>query len=160
DQGRCRARTGGGPCRRIHRHHRRPADLGRRGAGPHPPRAGDGRSMSTEALKAIGHMPCWNGALSVEPLAGGLSNESLLVSDGEGRYVVRFGRDFPFHHVSREREVMVARAAHDAGFAPRVVHSEPGAMVCEYVDASTCTAEDIRAAPERIAAFVREFHET
>ena len=42
---------------------------------------------------------------------GGLSNESWKVMDAAGAHVVRFGEDFPFHHVSRANEVMAARAA-------------------------------------------------
>ena len=56
-------------------------------------------------------LPLWNGAISIEPLKGGLSNESFLVADANGKHVVRLGRDFPFHHVFREREIMTARAA-------------------------------------------------
>ena len=37
-----------------------------------------------------------------------------LVSDATGRHVVRLGRDFPFHHVDRKREIMTACAAHAA----------------------------------------------
>ena len=63
-------------------------------------------------------LPVWNGAISIEPLKGGLSNESFLVADANGKHVVRFGKDFPIHHVFRQREIMAARAAADAGFAP------------------------------------------
>ena len=49
--------------------------------------------------------------MTIEPLKGGLSNESYLVTEPGGRHVVRFGRDYPFHHVFRERETMTARAA-------------------------------------------------
>ena len=63
------------------------------------------------AESRIRALPLWNGAISIEPLKGGLSNESFLVEDANGKHVVRFGKDFPFHHVFRDREVMVARAA-------------------------------------------------
>ena len=56
----------------------------------------------------IRRLPVWNGPIAVETLKGGLSNESFLVTDANGRHVVRFGRDFPFHHVYREREIMSA----------------------------------------------------
>ena len=55
-----------------------------------------------------------------ERLSGGLSNEIWKVTDEAGTHVVRFGRDYPFHHVDRAREVMTARAAHAAGFGPAV----------------------------------------
>jgi thiamine kinase-like enzyme len=103
-------------------------------------------------------LPCWAGGVSIEPLHGGISNESYLVTDSAGRHVVRFGKDFPFHHVSREREIMTARAAHAAGFAPEVQYAEPGIMVTAFIGAKTYCAEDVRANRERIALLLRRFH--
>lgn len=80
---------------------------------------------------ALRHLP-WKGDITAEPLLGGLSNESWKVTDAAGPHVVRFGRDFPFHHVDRAREVMTARAAHAAGFGPAVEHAAPGVTVVEY----------------------------
>ena len=37
-------------------------------------------------------------------LKGGLSNESWKVTDAQGVHVVRFGKDYPVHHVDRARE--------------------------------------------------------
>jgi thiamine kinase-like enzyme len=110
---------------------------------------------SEDRIRAI---PLWQGGIEIAPLKGGLSNESFTVTDATGKFVVRFGRDFPFHHVSRDREVMAARAAHTAGFAPEVVHSAPGLMVSRFIEGRTFTAEDVRANIPRIAAIVRRFH--
>ena len=113
----------------------------------------------TDAEARIRALPVWQGPVKWEPLKGGLSNESFTVTDSRGKYVVRFGRDFPFHHVFREREVMAARAAHAAGFAPEVIHAEPGVMVSRFIEGRTFAAEDVRANIPRIAAIVRDFHE-
>lgn len=112
-------------------------------------------SRSEDRIRAI---PLWQGGIEIAPLKGGLSNESFTVTDAAGRYVVRFGRDFPFHHVFRDREVMAARAAHAAGFAPEVLHAEPGLMVSRFIEGKTYGAEDVRANIPRIAAIVRRFH--
>jgi thiamine kinase-like enzyme len=112
-----------------------------------------------DAEKRIRALPIWRGQISIEPLKGGLSNESYVVTSGGRRYVVRFGRDFPFHHVFREREVMTARAAHAAGFAPEVIHAEPGVMVTAFLGARTYEAVDVRANVARIARLMRDFHE-
>jgi hypothetical protein len=64
---------------------------------------------------------------------------------------VRFGRDYPFHHVDRAREVMTARAAHAAGFGPAVEYAAPGVMVTAFIGARTWGADDLRANPERVA---------
>lgn len=112
-------------------------------------------STSLDRIRAL---PCFSGSLEIEPLTGGLSNESWLVRDAAGRHVVRFGQDYPFHHVDRRREVMTARAAHEAGFAPRVEYAEPGLMVSAFLDAHTFDAADVRANAERVGRLIRDFH--
>lgn len=112
--------------------------------------------MSAEGR--IAALPCWTGGVAMEPLTGGLSNESWLVTDTAGRHVVRFGKDYLFHHVIREREIAVARAAHEAGFSPKVEYSEPGVMVSAFLEARTWSEEDMRAQPERIARLLHDFH--
>ncbi|MCZ6709646.1 MAG: phosphotransferase [Gammaproteobacteria bacterium] len=102
--------------------------------------------------------PIWQGTINWEPLRGGLSNECFTVTDATGKYVVRFGRDLPFHHVSREREMMAARAAYAAGFAPEVVHAAPGVMVVRFIEGKTFGPGDVRANIPRIADIVRRFH--
>ena len=104
-------------------------------------------------------LPLWKGPITLEPLKGGLSNESWLVTDAAGRHVARIGRDYPFHHVFREREIMAARAAHAAGFAPAIHYAEPGVMVSAYLGAKTYGAEDVCKNAPRIAALIRRFHE-
>ncbi|WP_223475642.1 phosphotransferase [Oricola indica] len=106
----------------------------------------------------VAALPCWTGSVEMEPLTGGLSNESWLVTDGAGRHVVRFGKDYIFHHVIREREIACARAAHAAGFAPKVEYAAPGVMVSQFLDARTWTEADMRAQPERIARLLHDFH--
>jgi len=110
------------------------------------------------SLDRIRNLPCWRGEIAAEPLIGGLSNESWTVRDDAGAHIVRFGKDYPFHHVLREREVMTARAAHEAGFSPRVEYSAPGVMVSAFVEARTWGEADMAAAPERVAELLRGFH--
>jgi thiamine kinase-like enzyme len=105
-------------------------------------------------------LPCWNGSIDISPLSGGLSNVNYRVDDAGGSHVVRFGVDFPFHHVSREREVMVARAAHAAGFAPAVEYAEAGVMVTAFLQAQTFSAMDVKVSAERIGLLMRGFHQT
>ena len=103
-------------------------------------------------------LPLWSGPISIEPLKGGLSNESFLVTDAAGKHVVRFGKDFPFHHVFRQREIIAARAASAAGFAPEVQFAEPGVMVSAFLGAKTFGPEDVRENRARIAKLVHDFH--
>lgn len=103
-------------------------------------------------------LPCWNGSIVVERLTGGLSNENFVVTDASGKHVVRIGRDYPFHHVFRDRELMTARAAADAGFSPEVEYAESGIVVGHYLDALTYRPEDVRANIGRVALLMRAFH--
>jgi len=103
-------------------------------------------------------LPCWRGAVTIRPLTGGLSNENFLVTDAAGRHVARLVRDYPFHHVLRERELMAARAAHEAGFAPAIEHAAPGIVVSAFVEGHTFGAGDVRAHAPRIARLIRAFH--
>lgn len=108
--------------------------------------------------QAILDLPCWQGPIGASRLEGGLSNESWKVTDAAGAHVVRFGRDFPFHHVERAREVMTSRAAHAAGFGPAVEYAAPGVTVVAFIPARTWEASDARAAPDRVGALLRRFH--
>lgn len=117
-----------------------------------------GQNFVTSAEDTIRALPCWRGRIDIVPLAGGLSNENFLVTDSGEKFVARIGRDYPFHHVSREREAMTARAAEAAGLAPRVHFAEAGVLVTQFIEGRTYGAEDVRAAPDRIAALIRDFH--
>ena len=108
----------------------------------------------------ISALSCWKGDIQAEPLSGGLSNEIWKVTDDTGDHVVRFGQDYPVHHVDRAREVMSTRAAHAAGFSPAVEHAAPGVMVVAFVAARTWGPEDMRADPARVAKLLRQFHDT
>lgn len=113
--------------------------------------------MSDNEARVAG-LPIWSGPVRLEPLHGGISNLSYTVEDASGKYVVRITRDFPFHHVFRDREVMSARAAYAADFAPEVVHAETGLMVSRFIEGHVLTAADVRASVPRIARFLRRFH--
>jgi thiamine kinase-like enzyme len=117
-------------------------------------------SLPMPTADDIHNLPCWNGSISIEPLSGGLSNANYLVADSNGKHVVRFSVDYPFHHVFRDREVMTARAAHAAGFAPEVQYTAPGVMVTQFLGAKTFAAADVRANAARIGKLIRVFHLT
>ncbi len=105
-------------------------------------------------------LPCWQGPIQIALLKGGISNESYVVTDAAGRHAVRFGVDYPFHHVSRQRELMVARSAHAAGFGPEVRYAEPGVMVTAFLGAKTYGPEDVVANADAVARLLQQFHAT
>lgn len=105
-------------------------------------------------------LPLWQGTVAPQPLKGGLSNESFTVEDAGRKFVVRLGCDFPQHHVFRDRERDVSAAAFAAGFAPELVHAEPGVMVFAFITGKTFAEADVQANIARIAHLVRSYHTT
>ena len=118
------------------------------------------QQISAEKFAAISGLPIWSGTLKLRPLKGGISNESWIVTDSSTTRVVRFGDNYPFHHVDRAHEAMVARAAHAAGFSPEVIATEPGMMVTQFLDARTFDAQSVRNSIHELSAFVKAFHQT
>src|SRR6476646_6709118 len=82
-------------------------------------------------------LTCWIRPVTLTLLKGGLSNLSYLADEGTEKFVVRSGGDIPVHHVFRDRERAVSRAAHAAGLSPQLVHVEPGITVLRYIDGRT-----------------------
>jgi thiamine kinase-like enzyme len=116
--------------------------------------------MTQTSEARIAALPLWHGAIRVSLLKGGISNESYVVEDGDRKYVVRFGKDYPFHHVFRDREAMAARAAHKAGFAPELFYAGEGVMVSAFLGARTYDAPDVRNNIADVAGLIRQFHTT
>ena len=101
---------------------------------------------------------CGKGAVTLEPLTGGVSNAGFKVTDQTGTYVARLGHDYPFHQVSRSREAIAARAAHAAGLSPEVVHTEDGVMVLRYIAAKTYAEADVRQNWQACVDIVKRCH--
>lgn len=93
--------------------------------------------------RALG-LPIWSGQPTAVPLGGGITNLNLLVTDASRRAVVRIGDDIPVHQIMRFNELAASRAAHAAGISPAVLYHEPGALVIDFIDGRTMTAEDLR----------------
>lgn len=116
--------------------------------------------MMSDPASSIRGLPIWSGPVTVEPLAGGLSNANFKVGDGDRRFMVRLGSDLPFHHVFRDREMAVSRAAHAAGVSPPLVHAEPGVAVFAFLDARTLDAADVRREWRRVLPLLHRVHAT
>lgn len=114
----------------------------------------------TPALTRALSLPIWQGPVTAEPLGGGITNVNFVVNDARRRAVVRIGDDIPVHQVMRFNELAAARAAHAAGISPAVLYHEPGALVIDYIEARTLSAEDVRAPGmlDRILPLVARAH--
>ncbi len=111
-----------------------------------------------EAEKRVRELTIWKGDVILQPLKGGVSNASFSVQDSTGKYVARVGVDYPFHQVSRAREAIAARAAFDVGLSPEVIHTEMGLMVIRYIDAHTCTENDVRENSGACVSLIQQCH--
>jgi thiamine kinase-like enzyme len=111
-----------------------------------------------EAL--IAGLSCWHGPVHPEPVAGGITNTNFSVVDQGRRYFVRIGNDIPVHGIVRANELAANLAAHAAGVAPAVIHSEPGALVLEFIAGRTFSPADARDPRnlERIVNLLRRCH--
>lgn len=108
----------------------------------------------------VRNLPCWQGSVEVEPLSGGMTNHNFTVTDVGARYVVRLGEDIPEHLLWRENEGVTSTVAADAGFSPRVLYRESGALVIEFIDGRVFDANDVRQ-PQNLARLVellQRFH--
>ncbi|MCU0801968.1 MAG: phosphotransferase family protein [Rhodobacteraceae bacterium] len=88
-------------------------------------------------------LPIWKGVPQIAPLDGGITNQNFVVTDAQGKSVVRIGADMPEHHISRKTEMAVSRAAHAAGIAPAVRYHTYGALVIDHIAGRTLTAADL-----------------
>lgn len=99
-----------------------------------------------DAIEKALSLTCWSAPEYAVPLEGGITNHNIRLGDGGGHFVVRLGDDIPEHQVLRWNELAISRAAHGAGVAPGVVHSEPGVLVLEFVEAGPLAEADLHEA--------------
>jgi len=113
-----------------------------------------------EAMARVQALTCWSGEVRPEIIKGGITNANFRVLDAGQRYFVRIGDDIPVHGVMRFNELAASKAAAACGLSPKVIHAEPGALVFEFVDGKTLSAEDVRR-PDmlaRILPLIRKCH--
>ena len=99
---------------------------------------------ATDPREFISDLSCWQGPVDPQPISGGITNLNFSVVDRGQRYFVRIGDDIPEHGIVRANELASNRAAHAAGVAPAVIHSEPGALVLEFIAGRTFSPADAR----------------
>ncbi len=77
-------------------------------------------------------------------LSGGMTNENFVVTDQQGKYVVRVGDDSPEHLIMRSNELAASKAANAIGVSPEVIYSEPGILVIRFIDGKVCDEQTVR----------------
>ena len=97
--------------------------------------------MTSEQKNSVLSLPIWKNKVSLEAIKGGMTNQNFLVNDGPNQYFVRLGKDIPEHLIFRQNEISVSKAASLASVSPKLVHSEEGITVFEYIQSTTYNAD-------------------
>ena len=100
--------------------------------------------MSVELIDRIKSLSCWSGTVDPIPIEGGITNLNFKVLDGNDSFFVRTGVDIPIHGVMRFNELAAAKAAERVGLSPAIIYSEPGLLVCRFIDGRTYSEQDVR----------------
>ena len=85
--------------------------------------------MIDKAIEKAKALPCFKNTTDLKPLSGGITNVNICVTDDNGKFVVRLGKDIPEHGIMRWNELALSEAAQKLGVSPDVVHCEPGILV-------------------------------
>src|ERR1700682_3399545 len=104
-----------------------------------------------------------NKSLTVTPLSGGLTNTNYRIEADGVPYVVRLpGAKTELLAVDRANEVYNARAANQAGVAPRVVEylEDVNVMVLEFIHGETMRIPRLneKGMPTRMAQMLKQLH--
>ena len=111
-----------------------------------------------DAIEKIKTLSIWKNDLTINPLEGGITNLNFLVNHGNEKLVVRLGQDIPEHLVYRSNEINVSKAAHEIGVSPKLIHSEQGVLVLEFIESETLDPKRVQKNLERIIPVIKKIH--
>ena len=111
-----------------------------------------------DAIEKIKSLNIWKNDLTINPLEGGITNLNFLVNHGDQKLVVRLGQDIPEHLVFRSNEINVSKAAYEIGVSPKLIHSELGVLVLEFIESETLDPKGVQKNLERIMPVIKKIH--
>ena len=111
-----------------------------------------------DAIEKIKTLSIWKNDLTINPLEGGITNLNFLVNHGNEKLVVRLGQDIPEHLVYRSNEINVSKAANEIGVSPKLIHSEQGVLVLEFIESETLDPKGVQKNLERIIPVIKKIH--
>ena len=114
--------------------------------------------MDDKTKKLIQSIPIWKNNIEIKTIDGGLTNQNFLVQENSNKFVVRLGDDIPEHLVSRSNELIASKAASEANIGPKVIYSDKGILVLEYIESTTLTAKDVRDKIDLIIPILKKIH--
>ena len=114
--------------------------------------------MNKNIENSIRSIPIWNENIKIQTIEGGLTNQNFLIEENNKKYVVRLGNDIPEHLVSRSNELIVSKAASNAGISPKVIYHSEGILVLDYIECKTLSAEGVRKNIKSIIPLIKKIH--
>lgn len=105
-------------------------------------------------IDLINTLPCWSSSITIEPLAGGLTNSNFLIEHQNQPWVVRVAQDIPVHGIVRQQEMAALKAAELVGLSPKILYSTPQVTVTLYIEGQVLNAELIKQ-PETITRVIQ-----
>jgi thiamine kinase-like enzyme len=111
-----------------------------------------------DAMGKIKSLNIWKNDLTINPLKGGITNLNFLVNHGDQKLVVRLGQDIPEHLVFRSNEINVSKAAYEIGVSPKLIHSELGVLVLEFIESETLDPKGVQKNLKRIMPVIKKIH--
>ena len=114
--------------------------------------------MNKNIENSIRSIPIWNEKIKIQIIEGGLTNQNFLIEENNKKYVVRLGNDIPEHLVSRSNELIVSKAASNAGISPKVIYHSEGILVLDYIECKTLSAEGVRKNIKSIIPLIKKIH--
>ena len=108
--------------------------------------------------KLIQSIPIWKNNIEIKTIDGGLTNQNFLVQENSNKFVVRLGDDIPEHLVSRSNELIVSKAAANAGISPKVIFHSKGILVLDSIESTTVSGEEVRKNIKSIIPLIKKIH--
>ena len=110
------------------------------------------------SIEKIKSLSIWKNDIDIKPLEGGITNLNFLVNHGSEKLVVRLGSDIPEHLVYRSNEIIVSKAAYEIGVSPKLIHSEQGVLVLEFIESTTLDPKGVQQNLKRIIPIIKKIH--
>lgn len=110
------------------------------------------------SIEKIKSLSIWKEDITISPLEGGITNLNFIVGHGNEKVVVRLGQDIPEHLVFRSNEINVSKAAYEIGVSPKLIYSETGVLVLEFIESKTLDASGVQKNLKKIIPVVKKIH--
>ena len=110
------------------------------------------------SIEKIKSLSIWKKDITISPLEGGITNLNFIVSHGNEKVVVRLGQDIPEHLVFRSNEINVSKAAYEIGVSPKLIYSETGVLVLEFIESKTLDTLGVQKNLKKIIPVVKKIH--